>query len=123
MDGESFGTLIKRLKAIGCQVSVKHPCATVSIVGQELRRSLYCIGGVLEVLEGHEVYLVSESAEDLNLSFVVDEGSAESIVKAMHEQLFLDVPLEDGLLKRFTRSESMDESLGSTWTELRAKTM
>lgn len=117
VDGESFKVLLKRLEAFGCKVNVKHPCASVSIVGRELRRTLYCLGSVLEKLEGHECYLVSESAEDLNLSFVVDESSADSIVKAMHSQLFHNKDI-----KNRVRSESMEEVLGSTWTILRSNT-
>ena len=121
MNGESFKALRRRLGELGATVSVKHPCASVSIVGQELRRSLPYLGGVLGALQGHACYLVSESAEDLNLSFVVDEDSVDVIVKSMHDELFGPPVAEKGTrigTKRL-RSASMDAMLGSTWKTLR----
>merc|ERR1711920_528573 len=54
------------------------------------------LGDVLQVLEGHAVHLVSESAEDLNLSFVVDQPSADEIVEKMHKKFFPMVVCAEG---------------------------
>lgn len=109
--GTCFQRLIDQLGRLECKVDVKHPCATVSIVGRHLRKSLYCMGDLLQVLQGEAVYLVSESAEDLNFSFVVDQGRADSIVLAMHTKLFNQTE------KSSIPSTSPD--LGSSWKKLK----
>jgi len=43
---------------------------------------------VFVVLEGYDVLLLSESAEDLNLSFVLQQKNADEIVARMHAFFF-----------------------------------
>jgi diaminopimelate decarboxylase/aspartate kinase len=58
------------------------------------------------VFEEQRIHLVSQAANDLNLTFVVDEDQAERVVRDLHAHLF--------------GPEPADESLGPTWTELQA---
>lgn len=51
--------------------------------------------------------MITESSENLNLSFVVEQGMANNLVKALHERL---LPLE-----------GYDELFGPTWDTLQAK--
>jgi diaminopimelate decarboxylase/aspartate kinase len=85
--GEPFAELVDRLESMG-QVKVVHPCAVVSIVGRRIRTVLHELGPAMSVFREHEVHLVSESSEDLNLSFVVDEQDAEPLVENLHARLF-----------------------------------
>ncbi len=67
------------------RVEVKTDCAAVSLVGRRLRANLEEIAPLLEVFEGRRVHLMSQASNDLNLSFVVDDGDASSLVEALHE--------------------------------------
>ena len=85
--GEPFGALVDRLESMG-KVRVVHPCAVVSIVGRRIRTVLHELGPAMCVFREHDVHLVSESSEDLNLSFVVDEQDAKPLVQSLHTRLF-----------------------------------
>ena len=84
--GEPFARLLRELTRL-CTVSVRHPCAVVSVVGRHLRCGLPSLGSGLRALAGCEVYMVSAAAEDLSLSFVVDEGKADGLVQGLHAEL------------------------------------
>ncbi|MCB9692745.1 MAG: bifunctional aspartate kinase/diaminopimelate decarboxylase [Alphaproteobacteria bacterium] len=102
-DGQAFRALLKRLRALG-EVRVVAPCAVVSIVGRRIRAVLHELGGAFAVFREHDVHLVSESSEDLNLSFVVDEADAPRLVQRLHGVLF--APQGD------------DPRLGPSWEQL-----
>lgn len=102
--GTPFAKLVDTLGELG-EVSVVHPCAVVSIVGRRIRAVLHELGGALQVFREHDVHLVSESSEDLNLSFVVDEADAPRLVQRLHGVLF--PPQGD------------DPRLGPSWEQLR----
>jgi diaminopimelate decarboxylase/aspartate kinase len=70
-----------------CRVKIINSTAVVSLVGAKIRALLYEIGPALEVFEEYPIYMVSQSASDLNLSFVVDEGQADQLVKKLHANL------------------------------------
>lgn len=106
VDGEPFQELKARLSKLG-KVDVSHPCAVVSIVGRKIRTVLHQVGHSLEVFKEHEILLITESSENLNLSFVVEQGMANNLVKALHSRL---LPVE-----------GYDELFGPTWEALQAK--
>jgi len=86
VDGDAFQALLASLERLGA-VNVIHPCAVVSIVGRRIRTVLHELGSAFSVFREHEVHLVSESSEDLNLSFVVEEEDAAKLVAALHARL------------------------------------
>ena len=106
LSGEPFNRLLASLTRL-CTVSVRHPCAVVSVVGRNFRASLPNLGGGLRALAGTEVYMVSAAAEDLSLSFVVDEGSADGLVGRLHCEL-----LEGG------GGMEADAQFGPTWATM-----
>ncbi len=87
LDGAPFRALLDRLGALG-EVEVVHPCAVVSIVGRRIRTVLHELGPAMAAFREHRVHLVSESSEDLNISFVVDEDAAGPLLVKLHERLF-----------------------------------
>ncbi|KAF1331611.1 Aspartate kinase, partial [Globisporangium splendens] len=132
MDGAPFKLLLEELDA-NAKVQVFEECSVVSIVGRRLRKSLAELGRVFEVLEGYDVLLLSESAEDLNLSFVLQQKNADEIVARMHKYFFnYQAPAMDGQVKvngaglppiavsgaSIRRSSSRDSLLGPTWQTL-----
>ncbi|HET6567835.1 MAG TPA: bifunctional aspartate kinase/diaminopimelate decarboxylase [Rhodothermales bacterium] len=64
------------------------PCAVVSLVGRNIRSILHELGPAFEVFEEQHIFLVSQAASDLNISFVVDEEQAERLMRSLHAQLF-----------------------------------
>ena len=51
--------------------------------------------------------MITESSENLNLSFVVEQGVASTLVKALHSRLL--------------PKEGQDDLFGPTWDVLQAK--
>ena len=86
VEGAPFKRLLDRLGTLG-EVEVVHPTAVVSIVGRRIRTVLHQLGPAMSVFREHAVHLVSESSEDLNISFVVDEGDAVKLVSMLHARL------------------------------------
>ncbi len=106
LQGSAFSRLLTELERLG-QVDVVHPCGVVSVVGRRIRAALHELGPAMEVFQERPVHLVSDSSEDLNLSFVVDEEHAAALTVRLHERLF---PVQGG-----------DPRLGSTWEMLEGK--
>ncbi len=90
-----------------CRVQVIGPCASVSLVGRNIRAILHQLGGAFEFFEEQKIYLVSQAANDLNFTFVVDERQGDRLVDQLHELLIRPVP--------------GDRVLGPTWQELFAQ--
>ena len=70
--------LLEQLTSLG-RVDVRRGCASVSIVGTRLRA--VDMSSAMRGLTQFDVLLMSSSSEDLNLSFVVDESVATSMVQ------------------------------------------
>lgn len=83
----SLRSLIDDLNTF-CSARVVDFCATVSILGRNIRSIIPQLGQALEVFEEQRIYLISQAANDLNITFVVDEDQAERLTKRLHEQLF-----------------------------------
>lgn len=127
------GTLDELLRDLGtlCEARAITQTASLSLVGRGIRAILHEIGPVLEVFEEMKVHLVTQSASDLNLTFVVDEDQAERLVRKLHALLFqhqvegpLFGPTWEELHKRSEgRSEETDEAVSGTgewWRRRRA---
>lgn len=67
-----------------CRVSVIEDCAAVTLVGRRIRTILHDLTSVLEVFEEQKVHLVTQAANDLNLTFVVDSEHAYRLVQRIH---------------------------------------
>jgi diaminopimelate decarboxylase/aspartate kinase len=91
------------LTALG-RAEIIGPCASVSLVGRNIRSILHQLGPALELFAEQRIYLVSQAANDLNLTFVVDEAQGDRLVDDLHH-LLVD-PVRD------------DVVLGPTWRQL-----
>ncbi len=80
------------------------PGAAVSLVGSNIRAVLHELGAVLERFEDHRVYMVTQAADDLNLTFMVAEDEADRLLKDLHAQLF--------------GPDQTDPAFGPTWEHL-----
>jgi diaminopimelate decarboxylase/aspartate kinase len=67
-----------------CRVRLITNCSAVSLVGRKIRTFLSRLAPALEVFEEERIHLVSQAANDLNLSFVVDEKQGTRLVRKLH---------------------------------------
>jgi diaminopimelate decarboxylase/aspartate kinase len=75
--------LLGDLKAL-CRVTLIENCAAVSLVGRKIRTILPRLAPALEVFEEEKVHLMSQAANDLNLSFVIGDDQRERLVGKLH---------------------------------------
>ncbi len=78
--------LVAELERI-CRVRLINDCAAVSLVGRKIRTILPRLAPALEVFEEERVHLLSQSANDLNLSFVVDDDQGHKLVGKLHSSI------------------------------------
>lgn len=90
LTAETIETLLQSLEVF-CKARVIEGCAAVSLVGTGIRSILHRLGPALEFFAEPQVYMVTQSASDLNLTFIVDEGHATRLVQSIHALLFDDV--------------------------------
>jgi diaminopimelate decarboxylase/aspartate kinase len=106
LDNARVAELVADLSRL-CRVQVIGPCASVSLVGRNIRAILHQLGGAFEFFEEQKIHLVSQAANDLNFTFVVDENQGHRLVEQLHELLIRPVP--------------GDKVLGPTWQQLFAR--
>lgn len=103
VDETTLGQLRSSLERL-CRVDIIENAEVVSLVGQKIRALLHEIGPAFEVFAEHRIHLISQAANDLNLSIVVEEGQAHRLLKKLHSSLVR--PMEN------------DPVFGPTWDEL-----
>jgi len=91
LDDEVLEPLLEDLREL-CSPRVIRPAAAVSLVGTGIRTILHEWAGVLELFEDEAVYLVAQAGNDLSLTLVVNESSADRLVRRIHDRLFSDEP-------------------------------
>ena len=79
----------------------------MSLVGRNIRAILHRLGDALELFEEQKIYLVTQAANDLNLTFVVDEEQGDRLVERLHDLTVRHVPA--------------DRVLGPTWEQLHGR--
>ncbi|MCF6225740.1 MAG: bifunctional aspartate kinase/diaminopimelate decarboxylase [Xanthomonadales bacterium] len=90
-----------------CQPKIIGPVATVTLVGSRIRSILHRLGPAFSLFEDKQIYLLSQSASDLNLSIATGEDEADQLVELLHSSFF------SGAQK--------DAVFGPTWLELEAR--
>jgi diaminopimelate decarboxylase/aspartate kinase len=103
LDAALLAALVVDLESL-CRVQIIGPCASVSLVGRNIRAILHRLGDAFELFAEQKVYLVTQAANDLNFTFVVDENQGERLVEQLHELLI--------------RPVAGDRVLGPTWEQL-----
>ncbi len=71
-----------------CSAHCIDHCAAVSLVGRNIRSVLHELGPALEALDQQKLHLVTQSASDLNFTFVVDSIHAQRLTQKLHSQIF-----------------------------------
>lgn len=81
-----LGELVADLEAL-CRVRVITGCSAISLVGRKIRTILPRLAPALEVFEEEQIHLVSQAANDLNLTFVVNDSQGERLVGKLHSSI------------------------------------
>src|SRR5512138_554060 len=103
LDKATLEALVLDLSRL-CRVEVIGPCAAVSLVGRNIRATLHRLGDALELFEEQRIYLVTQAANDLNVTFVVDEEQGDRLVRRLHDVIVWNAP--------------SDHVLGPTWEQI-----
>jgi len=93
-----------------CRVKVITPCSAVTLVGRGMRSLLHKLTDVWGEFGRERVHLVSQSSNDLNLTFVVDEAVADDLLPRLHQLLIRSgaMPVDES------------EVFGPSWKQLEA---
>jgi diaminopimelate decarboxylase/aspartate kinase len=70
-----------------CKVRLHSGCMSISLVGNAIRTILGRLSAALDVFQDRHVHMVTQSANDLNLTLVVDPEHAVSLVRKLHQLL------------------------------------
>ncbi len=70
-----------------CRVKVIAPCAAITLVGRGMRSLLHKLSDVWATMGRERVHLISQSSNDLNLTFVIDEADADGLLPVLHAEL------------------------------------
>lgn len=70
-----------------CRVKVIAPCAAITLVGRGMRSLLHKLSDVWATFGRERVHLISQSSNDLNLTFVIDEADADGLLNELHGEL------------------------------------
>ncbi len=103
LDAAAIERLTAALAAI-CRVQILGPCASLSLLGHNIRGILHELGAAFELFQDQKIYLVTQAANDLNFTFVIDESQGDRLVQQLHERLI--------------QSIGSDTVMGPTWQEL-----
>lgn len=107
LDGAVIAALVADLSQL-CRVQVIGPCASLSLVGRNIRGILHRLGSAFELFEEQKIHLVSQAANDLNFTFVIDEDQGDRLASQLHDLLI--------------RATARDQVMGPTWEQLFAPT-
>ncbi|HEX7341849.1 MAG TPA: bifunctional aspartate kinase/diaminopimelate decarboxylase [Rhodanobacteraceae bacterium] len=86
LDSDAVAALAADLAKV-CRVKVIAPCAAVTLVGRGMRSMLHQLSSVLAEFGQLRVHLISQSSNNLNLTFVIDEGVVDDLLPRLHELL------------------------------------
>lgn len=103
-DGQRLSNFLDELSEL-CRVELHRDCVSISLVGNAIRTILGRLSSALEVFQDRHVHMVTQSANDLNLTLVVDPDHADILVRKLHQLLISSQA--DGRLE-----------FGPSWTEL-----
>jgi bifunctional diaminopimelate decarboxylase / aspartate kinase len=96
-----------------CRVKVIAPCSAITLVGRGMRSLLHKLTDVWIEFGRERVHLLSQSSNDLNLTFVVDESFANDLLATLHALL-----IDSGAMP-------VDEQkvFGTSWLQLESPVM
>jgi diaminopimelate decarboxylase/aspartate kinase len=89
-DESRMAAFLQNLEQL-CRVRVHKGCMSISLVGNSIRTILGRLSAALDVFQDRHVHMVTQSANDLNLTLVVDPEHALSLVRKLHQLLITSI--------------------------------
>ncbi|MEO5812506.1 MAG: bifunctional aspartate kinase/diaminopimelate decarboxylase [Rhodanobacter sp.] len=86
LDSDAIAALATDLAKV-CRVKVIAPCAAITLVGRGMRSLLHTLSEVLAEFGHLRVHMISQSSNNLNLTFVVDEEVVDTLLPHLHDLL------------------------------------
>ncbi|MEO7072288.1 MAG: aspartate kinase, partial [Rhodanobacter sp.] len=86
LDSDAIAALATDLATV-CRVKVIAPCAAITLVGRGMRSLLHTLSEVLAEFGHLRVHMISQSSNNLNLTFVVDEEVVDALLPHLHDLL------------------------------------
>lgn len=81
-----FDALMEKLNTF-CRARLIGDCAAISLVGRRIRANLHRLAPALELFEERDVHLLSQAANDLNFTVVVNSDDAPRLLRELHASL------------------------------------
>ncbi len=91
-----------------CRVKIIAPATSITLVGRGMRSLLHKLSGIWAMFGRERVHLISQSSNDLNLTFVIDSVAAVGMLPHLHAELVRSgaMPVQDA------------DVFGASWKEL-----
>lgn len=109
--------LKQRLEPL-CEVNIIANCSAVTLVGYRMRALADTIAAVVATFADQRIYITTQSSNDLNQTFVVDEDQADKLARALHEVLITRLPARDEFGPSWAdlvASRSQEKTVITTW--------
>jgi len=110
-----------------CRVRIISGCSAVSLVGRKIRTIMPRLAPALEVFEEERIHLMSQAANDLNLSFVVDKQQGPRLVRKLHATIIRKTGISTVFGRSWERLFAADEPVlraaDSWWMKKRGQLM
>jgi aspartate kinase len=87
---ENLEFLIEDLGHFGEVATIKQK-ATISLVGENLRRTRDFAAAVFQHLNGLHVHMIAQGASPINFTFVVDENAVPEVIARLHNVFFREL--------------------------------
>jgi aspartate kinase len=71
-------------------VTIEQDKALVCLVGEDIRGQRGIAGRVFYSIREINVHMISQGANGINMSFMIDEGDVETAIRALHREFFAD---------------------------------
>ncbi len=124
LDEDALSQLQEDLKPL-CHVTILRNCASVSLVGRGIRTILHKLTPALALFREHPVRLVSQAANDLNFTVVVDEDQANKLARRLHDEMIGVEPADKvfGLPWEETKTPLAIGTRSTPWWERKQKAL
>jgi diaminopimelate decarboxylase/aspartate kinase len=99
---DKISHLKNELQQLNCIVESKSPCAAISckmnlmylilllVIGNNITHFLGKIGTALRTFN-RQIYLTSQSASNVNFTFLVDQSLVDEVIEKLHSSLFANI--------------------------------
>ena len=86
LEPATLDALVEDLSVM-CSTRVITQCAAITFVGKGIHTLLSALANVFAVFGKEQIYMISQSSNDLNVTYVLDQARAQSLIQTLHTEL------------------------------------